>query len=98
MPPKFNAGPPESVRFLWKVEGSQKARNFDITVSDASSRKAEWSSRNLISNSAVWPKPGGGKKSWQVRAVLEDGREILSPAAPLEVPSADAGEIVGVLG
>ena len=78
-------GSPRRVQFQWRMEGEAQPRYFDLTVRD-SSRKVDWISRNLIGSSAVWNGANSGKKTWQVRAVLEDGREIMSPARPFEIP------------
>ncbi len=84
---------PDRVQFRWVRQGGTTPRSYELTVRDAPSRKIEWQQRGLLSSSAVWNEPKSGKKLWQVKAVMDDGSEIMSTVVPLEIPGSSIGAI-----
>jgi hypothetical protein len=91
-------GSPVRVQFHWRLEGPAQARYFDVTVRDVSGGKVDWVRRNLLGTSVIWDDAASGRKVWQVRATLEDGRVVVSPSAGVEIPGGGVFPFVVLLG
>jgi hypothetical protein len=97
MPMRILDGSPKRAQFQWRVESDVKPRSYEVILRDTASRAVEWNPKNIMGTSAVWSDPKSGRKSWQVRAVMEDGQEVISSPAPAEIPGSKLAPILFTL-